>query len=334
MRQNVQRQGAFTLVELLVVIAIIGVLVALLLPAVQAAREAARRTQCLNNLKQIGVAVLNYESAKKEFPLGSSPPLPPTAGFNWGTTWCIFILPYLEQGALYNRLDMTGATNGGNIGLVVPGFNVHNAAALQGATIPAYICPSSTLTPWRFDALWPPGVPAPFYTAIAGSISHSSMDNLDSMTLSNNVVGRRSFGGVLISHRPPVAMRHITDGASNTLLVGEQSDFCRSADGSLLDCRSDFGHSLAMGSVIDGVFERRAFNVTTVRYGINDLVWEQLGVGADYGANRPIQSAHVGGAHVLMADGSAHMLNESIELDVLWGLANRDDDLPVGGFLP
>jgi prepilin-type N-terminal cleavage/methylation domain-containing protein len=87
--RNRRRLAAFTLVELLVVIAIIGVLVALLLPAIQAAREAARRSQCSNNLKQVGLAMLNYESANKH--------LPPGALMNEGSAWSIYLLPYLEE---------------------------------------------------------------------------------------------------------------------------------------------------------------------------------------------------------------------------------------------
>ena len=95
----------FTLVELLVVIAIIGTLVGLLLPAVQQAREAARRSSCGNNLKQIGTALLNFESAKKAFPAGYSLFLPTNGGPCWG--WATFILPYMEQADIYNGLNPT-----------------------------------------------------------------------------------------------------------------------------------------------------------------------------------------------------------------------------------
>src|SRR6476619_2503276 len=112
----------FTLVELLVVIAIIGALIALLLPAVQAARESARRTGCLNNLKQLGVGLLNYENAHKKFPAGASGAPKDDGQWRWGTSWCIAILPYIEQKPLYESLDLKGTRSpGGHTGLIYGG---------------------------------------------------------------------------------------------------------------------------------------------------------------------------------------------------------------------
>src|SRR5687767_11089363 len=106
-----RRLRAFTLVELLVVIAIIGVLVALLLPAVQAAREAARRNRCLNKMKQLALANQNYLSARRRFPPGHTHPRTPPcsgSGLNGGPPWSVLILPYIEGGAVQDEFDMTG----------------------------------------------------------------------------------------------------------------------------------------------------------------------------------------------------------------------------------
>lgn len=112
-KRNRERAGAFTLVELLVVIAIIGVLVALLLPAIQAAREAARRTQCTNNLKNVGLAVLNYHDARKVFPAPATvfdANIEPLYGTRVFRSWAIDILPYLEQPALFDRFQIDRLT--------------------------------------------------------------------------------------------------------------------------------------------------------------------------------------------------------------------------------
>src|SRR5687767_4093268 len=156
------RRRAFTLVELLVVIAIIGILVALLLPAIQAAREAARRVQCTNNQKQIGLAILNYESSKKTLPPARTPNVTsftPKKGPCPGTALpalvnnglqphyiLSFILPYIEQQPLYDQIDFKKPwTNG------VPGTRPPNIRVVQ-VDIPDYICPSSPSRPGKYAA--------------------------------------------------------------------------------------------------------------------------------------------------------------------------------------
>lgn len=131
--QRVPRRGGFTLVELLVVIAIIGILVGLLLPAVQAAREAARRMQCSNNLKQLGLAIHNYESAIKRLPPGG---LHIRDGFgadssstSWGPNWLIMLLPYVEQAPLHARYNQASR------------FARDNPAVV-GTKVPTFACPS------------------------------------------------------------------------------------------------------------------------------------------------------------------------------------------------
>jgi prepilin-type N-terminal cleavage/methylation domain-containing protein len=104
--QNRQRRSAFTLVELLVVIAIIGILVSLLLPAIQSVREAARRTSCLNNLKQIGLALQNYHSAHERFPVGGTQWRGPFTPNATQIAWSTFLLPHIEQNNVYRQLDL------------------------------------------------------------------------------------------------------------------------------------------------------------------------------------------------------------------------------------
>src|SRR5271156_5763564 len=131
-----KRRGGFTLIELLVVISIIGVLIALLLPAVQASREAARRTQCVNNLKQLGVALHTYESTSRSFPPGYVSNFDASGndtGPGWG--WAAMLLPQIEQGALYATINVK-----------LPIEDSSNTARLQ--SIPTLLCPSDEVSPF------------------------------------------------------------------------------------------------------------------------------------------------------------------------------------------
>src|SRR5690242_8140908 len=110
-----RKRTAFTLIELLVVIAIIAILIALLVPAVQKVREAASRTQCINNLKQIGVALHGFHDANKRLPPGSANDMAPfgtNGGAQWGSSWMVYILPYIDQGPLYSKWDFAGGQSG------------------------------------------------------------------------------------------------------------------------------------------------------------------------------------------------------------------------------
>ena len=204
-----RRSQGFTLVELLVVIAIIGILVGLLLPAVQAAREAARRMQCGNNLKQLGLAMLNYESATKKLPaLGSYSAQGPgiNAGRNW--SWVIAVLPYVEQSGRYNALQAEGRPNGP--GLPDPWSRATGTPFLNtvwNSDIPNFSCPSDPPPANRGES---PSLLG--YKVCVGDDYHQNHFRPDQSNRSNR-------GIFQINRWSPLAS--ITDGTSNTIVLSE-----------------------------------------------------------------------------------------------------------------
>ncbi len=199
----------FTLVELLVVIAIIGILVALLLPAIQAAREAARRSQCSNNLKQIGLALLNYE--------GTHTTLPPAAIDSNQVSWHVMVLPFLEQGTLFDRVDFTQGTG-------TVRFNQRGRDQIGLERIGSYLCPS---TPDETDirsASYPVGAEYPFtrhYYGILGPIGRNVSENVDYKSqYPGTWFGPCATEGTS-GYPKGIKLASITDGTSNTYLLGE-----------------------------------------------------------------------------------------------------------------
>jgi len=329
MRSPFRSRPAFTLIELLVVIAIIAILIGLLLPAVQKVREAASRMQCQNNLKQIGLGLHNYHDTISRFPMGGT--ASPAGAGSYGHSWWILILPHIEQDNLFKSLDLLGTSNTrGDTGLVYTGTNVANGAALSSKKLSMLLCPSSPLPKYTLIGSVPgEGVASPTYTGIAGAVDHPSTNDRDGESNPHAGIGRISRGGVFVSF-VGYNIASITDGTSNTMLVGEQSDFCVDAARTKIDCRSDFGHSMAMGPELR---ETRTWNVTSVRYQINNKLWGNKGVGDQfYGQNRPLQSAHTGGINALLGDGSVKFIRESMALQTLYNLSNRDDGNAVGEF--
>ncbi|MHC2068046.1 DUF1559 family PulG-like putative transporter [Bremerella sp. T1] len=319
------RRRGFTLVELLVVIAIIGVLIALLLPAVQQAREAARRMSCSNNLKQIGLALHNYHDTHGTFP-------PSSIAGRWNTgahgpTAWVCLLPYIEQGAFWDQIRTTsndfsmtfwlGSTGSGPLRNLVKDIEV------QG-----YSCPSSALP--RFGTAGPSGdqvqVHKTDYILIAGSDNHISTDfaAYNSSSVSDGGVFRNFVG---------TSFRDITDGTSNTICVSEQSGFTVDGTNKTFDGR---GHPVSgwyMGAKIiarpDGTDDSwgtddRCWNITTVRQGIGTNI-----IGGNWAkplaCNTPIQSAHPGGALAIVSDASVRFLPETLDINVGKNLADRDD---------
>ena len=216
---------AFTLIELLVVIAIIAVLVALLVPAVQKVREAAARTQCLNNLKQIGLALHNYHDANKQFPqayklLSAADATAPAGTGTFGAGAFVLILPYIEQGIVYQQIDVTRAA------LSTVNMPPNNPA--YSTPIPVFLCPSA------------PGQPAVVYSAeLANSFHNFGIAVAPAPGL---IFGRTDYcpdagmmaampgisinaGASIICQPPdgPVSIATIFDGSSNTIMVVEDA---------------------------------------------------------------------------------------------------------------
>lgn len=348
---NRNHKTGFTLVELLVVIAIIAVLVGLLLPAVQSAREAARRTQCANHLKQQGLAILTYESARKVLPLGGylSPRFiedmkrtPFGARLQaHGHSWMATILPYCEEGPLYDRLDLVGR-HSPHTGWISSGRNEHNGRALSGAAIPVYWCPSSPRPRFELPNLNPPGpvgVLAPHYVGISGAVdpaevarSPAAFPTHDVRGAANHMgFGIKASSGMLINQIAEdfetlrdVKTRQVTDGMSKTLMVSEQGAIYRDSSGQPCFEGSSHGLGFAMGPWGQ---HYRQFGIMSVRYPINELSVEKAGLGCvgNFGANKSLSSTHGPGANGVYGDGSVQFLQEDMDLQVLFNLCNRSD---------
>ncbi len=297
------RARGFTLIELLVVIAIIAILIALLLPAVQQAREAARRTQCKNNLKQIGLGLHNYHDIALTFPAGS---LFGDDDYGWGT----FILPYLDQGNIYNRIDFNNFpddTHGGS--------GVQIAIPLQpGVTdqlLSVYLCPSNSMalthSPIRVGAATA-DVPA---QDIGG---HARNDYKGSLGTGGGAV--TGMFGKIKDTLFPTRIRNVLDGTSNTIAVGEgYTEFMREIDGP--------GHGNA-----------RDFSVWVGTNDQHQNVVAEARVGNTINGPRDdsFASQHTGGAHMLFADGSVHFISENIDMVTFGDLADKADGNVTGEF--
>ena len=232
-----KRRG-FTLVELLVVIAIIGVLVALLLPAVQAAREAARRMQCGNNMKQIGLALQNYHDTFLSLPYGARArfiagvPIPQGQTNRVGPSWYVGILPFCEQKALYDLMDARDKIDGR---YDQAGNNLTTMGGVaKGQKISWMLCPSSPLpqqeTKGSGNSRTRPLLVVPSYVGIMGATGGGRITSQDTPFMetrcpSRNITSGFVSQGGLLTINQAYGMAAATDGTSNTIIVGEASDF-------------------------------------------------------------------------------------------------------------
>ncbi|MFO0817126.1 MAG: DUF1559 domain-containing protein [Pirellulales bacterium] len=314
-----QRRNAFTLVELLVVIAIIGVLVALLLPAVQAAREAGRRSQCINNLKQLGLALHNYHDTYQTLPIGAQ------AGLKMN--WRVSVMPFMEQQALFDKLNWNDSWTAPYAG---------TTTILQRLKVPNWNCPSSPCDIFGrpgTEQCWSGGDPQNCdYVGIAGAVT-TSPDLSGRNSTSNYDGGIYSASGML----PPainVKLADCLDGTSNTIIVGENSNYTRNGT-QLIDIRSNYygGWSGCTFSTNpwSGAPDTWSTGVTTVRYAPNT---QGMPAGAvhTWNANLPLRSAHPGTVSVLMTDASARSIANTIVLSVLRDISMRDEGRPVANY--
>ncbi len=288
------RCRGFTLIELLVVIAIIAILIALLLPAVQQAREAARRTECKNHLKQIGLAIHNYESSLRILPPGTVGQIA-IAGDDRMHTWLTLILPYVDQAPLHAQYDFN-----------VP-FDHANNAAVQRAKVPVYLCPS---TPdLLINNQYAPG----HYAGNGGSQA--------TPTLRDGVHFPRSA----------IRLRDLLDGTSQTIAAGE---IALEVGGWGRGSMAGGGGGGGGGSGNDHGFSRAVIrwwrcNDTCAKPGMNPL---PSTCNSSCEQRTQFSSLHEGGAHFAFADGHVSFLSESIDANTLRALLTRAGGEVVGEF--
>ncbi len=353
-----RKNHGFTLIELLVVIAIMAILISLLLPAVQQAREAARRSQCKNNLKQMGLAIHNYHDAHTAFPAGYySFATPDGTGPAWaeidpttwdaspGWGWSAMLLPYLDQAPLYNALNVNSAC-----------WDVQNAASVR-TKLPVFLCPSSSGGDEPFTLLDQAGAPLSkrgnqvvfgrsHYVASHGqescwgecgaSATGIIFDNIYMSTTRpvtiNGDASRVADGPFYRNSK--TKFRNITDGTSNTIFLGEHS--------SILSEKTWVG-------VVPGTFTHPKFSspengpdaaatLMLIHAGPSGGELDITGFPIIHSVNFPTYhvgqmiSQHIGGGQICMGDGSVRFVSENIDLITWAELASMSEGEVIGDF--
>ena len=306
-RQRARRMSGFTLVELLVVIAIIGILVGLLLPAVQSAREAARRMQCSNNLKQMGLAAHNYMDAFKALPTGEY-------SCCWGT-WILQLLPFAEQNNLFSRYQY----NGMMIDLNPPGtrYGSNPNLPVTRTQIPMYTCPSDTITASPSIIR---GVTFHNYVANHGNTSLNRRSPLGTTsTGAPNVFGGAPFRFVGRTTMPQnIKLAEMSDGTSNTLMFSE------TVQGHARDLRgfswwnggAHFSAYLAPNSSSPDILENIVYcRGIPGRPGFDPRNPPCAAPTSALPSTIAARSRHIGGVQAALCDGSVHFISSSINLD-------------------
>ena len=342
-------KNAFTLVELLVVIAIIGVLIALLLPAVQAAREAARRTQCTNNMKQIALAVHNHESSKEVLPAAMTAEIPkgytfpPTAylqlPYLWSWSALAELSPYLEQTNIYQSMDLKEPTfDPSTFQITAP-----NREAV-GATVKSFLCPSDNQKP---------------VTASVYGVNEPGPTNYVFCTGTGTKRGNDDFLGSLWRTDGPFTAREklpfsaIVDGTSNTIMLSESTlgtgDEGTSNDPD--DYRTNYAYAGSVSAISDppcatvtqwNVDYRRGFTWATGEYRCasynhyylpNERVYDCIANNNDYASEegatsfglRAARSWHTAGVITALLDGSARLVSDNVSSTIWRAYSTRDN---------
>ena len=310
------RKRGFTLIELLVVIAIIAVLIALLLPAVQQAREAARRTQCKNNLKQLGVALHNYHDVSNRFPPGS---ISRTGGVFGGPEWPYFIhflMPYIDQSNTYSQLGL----DWGRVGpWITPGV----WPTTVQVPIPALQCPSDGLGGAIKTAGCAISLPTSNYLGFFTGLN-------DGQTAADVGAMRTAF-----AMNRGAAMRDLTDGSSNTMFIAEY------LTGTTGDWRGWFYTNRAGAQFMhatNGPNSTIGDNLLAYPYACTasfNLPLQNLPCTPDGNTNNNFatsRSRHVGGVHALLGDGAVRFVSNNINLTTWQNLAWMADGNVIGEF--
>ncbi|HUQ69870.1 MAG TPA: DUF1559 domain-containing protein [Planctomycetaceae bacterium] len=338
MSRSRHRKSAFTLIELLVVIAIIAILIALLLPAVQQAREAARRTQCKNNLKQMGLAFHNYESTFSRLPAGNYGGM---SGCNDdGLAWPYMLLPYIDQAPLYNQIDgyikktpLNGSCaahpNSPTVGIMVNHQTQYGGIIPGGNTIiTGFRCPSSTMpaiVPASFLVPGAAGAAAPQFPAMVG---YATMD------YKGNGGGDIDGSGMLSKLSESNSgrlFRDISDGLSNTAFVAESAyvttNIAYNGNFAVAPTRTEDWPTW-LGSV--STDESIRYEGESSEDPINGFVNPNRMAAAR--SDDCAFSFHTGGAQFLFGDGSVRFLTENMNINVYSYLHSIADGQVVGDF--
>jgi len=312
----------FTLIELLVVIAIIAILVALLLPAVQQAREAARRSQCKNNLKQLGLALHNYHDTHRVFPSGYIADVnhpdrdPDTFDGPQGWAWGTMILPFLEQGNVYDALQ----TN-------LPSWHANNAVAVR-SILPVFLCPSAT------------GTDAPIEVR---NESDDLIATFGRSTYVANVGHDEPWGYTATNHaqyangpffrNSKIATRDITDGLSNTVFLGEHTPLVSDKTWVAVPpgatvCANNPARFAPLDIECDA-----AATLVLVHSGPSAFEGDVIHPPNDPSVHVcQMYSQHTGGAHVLLGDGSVRFVSQNISVIIWAALSSRNGGEVVGEY--